>query len=85
MTVDCLGKVDGWKPVGTGGQFETTSVDLIRGSVGSGTCTNGPHTATSDAPFGLMVWGLAEYASYAYPAGGHVAPINTVVIAPLPK
>jgi hypothetical protein len=27
-----------------------------------------------------MVWGLANFASYAYPAGGNVGKINPVVV-----
>jgi hypothetical protein len=84
VTLDCAGTLTGWQPVGTGGLYEITNVDLIRGTTPNGSCNNGPHTATSQGPFGLMVWGLDEYASYAYPAGGNVAPINTVVIPPVP-
>ena len=43
------------------------------------------HTATSSGPFGLTVWGLDNFASYAYPAGGNVASINTVVVPPTPQ
>jgi hypothetical protein len=75
----------GWQPVGTSGNYEWTTVDLIRGGTGAGTCTNGPHSAKSTAPFGLTVWGLASYASYGYPAGTNIAPINTVVIPPTPQ
>ncbi|HEX7602037.1 MAG TPA: hypothetical protein VF316_10545 [Polyangiaceae bacterium] len=81
----CGGTLSGWKPLGGTGQYESTNFDLIRGGTKSGSCDNGPQVATSDAPFGVMVWGLAEYASYAYPAGGNVAPINTVVVPPTPN
>src|SRR5207253_171923 len=79
VMVDCLGTIDGWKPVGTTGDYEITNVDLQRGSP-VGTCANGRHFASSAAPFGLMVWGLDRVASYAYPAGGNVGKINPVVI-----
>jgi hypothetical protein len=85
VTLDCAGTLTGWVPVGTQGLYETTNIDLVRGGVGNGTCNNGPHTASSKGPFGLMVWGLDYYVSYAYPAGGNVAPINTVVVPPVPK
>ncbi len=78
VTIDCLGAITGWKPVG-GTEYETTNVDLQRGSP-VGTCTNGRHTATSDGAFTITVWGLSEYASYAYPAGGNVGKINDVII-----
>ena len=50
-----------------------------------GSCYNGAHTATSEVPFGLTVWGYDQYASYAYPAGMSVEPINTVVVPPVPQ
>jgi hypothetical protein len=40
------------------------------------------HRATSDAPFGLTVWGWDLYTSYAYPAGMSVKPINDVQVIP---
>jgi hypothetical protein len=85
VSIDCLGTIGGWTPVGTSGNYEVTNVDLIRLGVSNMGCTNGPHSAESDGPFGLMVWGLDTFSSYAYPAGGSVAPINTVVVPPIPK
>jgi hypothetical protein len=82
VSVDCLGTVTGWSALGTTGQYEITNVDLVRGTP-NGTCTNGGHTASSSSPFGLMVWGLDNFASYAYPAGGNVAPINPVQVPPV--
>src|SRR5262249_6964236 len=46
VTVDCLGAISGWKPVGTTGEYQTTNVDLQRVNP-VGTCTNGRHTASS--------------------------------------
>ncbi|HEY8038226.1 MAG TPA: IgGFc-binding protein [Polyangiaceae bacterium] len=86
VTLDCLtGPLTGWKPVGASGNYEWTTVDLVRGGVGPGTCKNGPHSSKSAGPFGLTVWGLSTYASYGYPAGTNIAPINTVVIPPTPQ
>ena len=85
VTLDCAGKLTGWQPMGTSGKYEITNIDLVRDKTPNGSCNNGPHTAKSDGPFGLMVWGLDSAASYAYPAGGNVTPINTVVIPPTPK
>jgi hypothetical protein len=85
VTVDCLGALTGWVPVGTSGKYEVTTADLIRGGTGVNGCTNGPHVATSDGQFGMTVWGLDWYSSYAYPAGGSVATINTVVVPPVPN
>jgi hypothetical protein len=53
-----------------------TNVDLLRGGVKNGMCDNGVHTADSMGPFGLMVWGLDQFSSYAYPAGGNLSPLN---------
>jgi hypothetical protein len=85
VSLDCSGTLTGWTAVGTSGKYEITNIDLIRANIQNGTCNNGPHTAKSNGPFGLMVWGLDSYASYAYPAGGNVAPINTVVVPPVPN
>lgn len=83
VTIDCLGELGGWEPVGTSGDFEVTTVDLMRAGVGVGVgspaCTNGSHVAESGGRFGLVVWGLDSYSSYAYPGGG-----NARVLADLP-
>jgi hypothetical protein len=79
VSIDCLGTITGWQPVGTSGEYEITNVDMQRLSF-VGSCTNGRHTATSAGPFNIMVWGLANFASYAYPAGGNVGKINPVVV-----
>jgi hypothetical protein len=86
VTLDCLNApLSGWKPVGDSKNYEWTTVDLVRAGMGNGSCQNGPHTAKSDAPFGLTVWGLDTYASYGYPAGTNVSAINTVVVPPVPR
>jgi IgGFc binding protein len=79
VTVDCLGVIGNWKPVADGSMYEITNVDLQRLNP-VGTCTNGRHTASSAGAFNIMVWGLANFASYAYPAGGNVGKINPVVV-----
>lgn len=85
VTLDCIGVVSGWQPVGSAGIFEYTRVDLVAGGNPNGSCNNGVHTAKSDTPFGLTVWGWDTTVSYAYPAGMSVQPINTVVVPPTPK
>ncbi len=85
VTVDCLGTVTGWKPVGSGGDYEVAGVDLIRAFQPNGKCNNGPHVASSTGPFGLVVWGNDSYSSYGYAAGGNFSTINTVVVPPVPK
>ncbi|HEX4515234.1 MAG TPA: hypothetical protein VH054_16925, partial [Polyangiaceae bacterium] len=65
--------------------YEYTRVDLVKAKVPQGSCQNGVHTAKSDAPFGLTVWGFDDSVSYAYPAGMGTFPINGVVVNPNPK
>ncbi len=85
VTLDCAGgPLAGWKPIDSAGKYEFTNIDLIRKSVKNGQCDNGPHVASSTGPFGVMVWGVDHASSYAYPAGGNVAPINTIVLPPTP-
>ncbi len=78
VTVDCLGVVTGWTPIGASSDLETTTVDLVRAGVGIGSCVNGLHIAESDAPFGVVVWGTDAYASYAYPAGGNARQLGEI-------
>jgi hypothetical protein len=84
VNLECLGTVTGWQPIGNG-EFEIANADVVRNSLPNGACNNGPQLASSDAPFGLMVWGLSTYASYGYPAGGNASTINTVVVPPVPQ
>jgi hypothetical protein len=67
VTIDCLGVIGNWKNVGSGSEYQITNVDLQRINP-VGACTNGRHTASSAGAFNVIVWGLANYASYAYPA-----------------
>jgi IgGFc binding protein len=85
VQVDCLGTIQGWQPVGVAGKYEIAKVDLIRLGQPNMGCTNGPHVADSQGQFGLMVWGLDNYSSYAYPAGGSVATLTTIVVPPTPR
>ena len=85
VTLDCAGVLTGWLPIGAGGQYELTRIDLCVYGAGQGACNNGVHTASSNTPFGLTVWGWDPYVSYAYPSGASVEPINTVVVPPIPK
>ncbi|MCA9638687.1 MAG: IgGFc-binding protein, partial [Myxococcales bacterium] len=82
VSVDCLGELGGWKPVGQGDLYEFTTVDIIRADIPVMNCENGHHLAESEGPFGLVVWGLDSYSSYAYPAGGAAATLSDVVVIP---
>jgi hypothetical protein len=87
VTVDCLGVVGGWAAIDAAGDYQYTRVDLLRAvppgtPVEAGACGNGRHVATSNAPFGLIVYGLDTYSSYGYPAGGNAAVLSGVVVQP---
>lgn len=84
VTLDCLGKVAGWKPIG-GTKFQYAHVDLQHAGAPVGGCDNGLHTIKSDVPMGITVWGYDSASSYAYPAGASVKPINTVIVPPVPN
>ncbi|NUP08161.1 MAG: hypothetical protein HOW73_19100 [Polyangiaceae bacterium] len=94
VTLDCAGVIDGWQPIGAG-DYEYTRFDLVRDNfVMQGTCDNGRREISSDAPFGLTVWGwgsaatepfVSTYVSYAYPGGASIQPINNVVVPPIPR
>ena len=66
--------------MGQGDKYQVTTVDLFRNGVPLGSCANGQHVASSGGTFGITVWGLDDFASYAYPAGGNVASINPVIV-----
>jgi hypothetical protein len=83
--LDCMDPVGGWMPAGLSGNYEVARVMIVQDGQGVGLCNNGVHTATSEVPFGLWVWGYDPYASYAYPAGMSVEPINQVVVPPTPN
>jgi hypothetical protein len=94
VTLDCAGPLTGWTPVGLGGRYEYTRLDLVRHDFApQGNCDNGRHEISSSGPFGLTVWGWGSAetnpggngfyslaVSYAYPAGAAVQAINTVVV-----
>lgn len=85
VNIACLGPLTGWKPVGGSTEYEFATAELVWKGVGKGTCKNGGQVASSDGAFGVMVWGMDNYASYGYPAGGNIAPINAVVVPATPK
>ena len=69
VELECMGAVEGWQPVGTGGRFEYAHVELYRGGVASvPACATSQHFAWSDGNFGAVVWGTDHGASYGYPA-----------------
>jgi hypothetical protein len=86
VTLDCItGPITGWQPVGTSGKYEYVHVDVQHAGAAVGACNNGLHTISSTGLLGITVWGYDSAASYAYPAGASVKPINTVVVPPIPN
>ena len=86
VTIDCLGPIPSWTPVDNDHQF--ARVDLTTGNfMNVGQCSTGRHEASSDAPFGLQVWGWGvmgttpntQNVSYGYPGGMNVQQINDVI------
>jgi hypothetical protein len=99
VTLDCMGVLTGWQPVGSAGDYEYVRVDISSGQFqGQNGCDNGLNHASSMQPFGLTVWGwgtevtgqsgqagYSQYVSYAYPAGAGVQTINEVVVPTIPR
>jgi hypothetical protein len=91
VSLDCSGVLGGWQSVGG---FEWTRIDLLRHDFqGQNGCTAGAHSITSQAPFGVTVWGwgspettiFTSNVSYGYPAGMNVAPLNAVALPTTPR
>jgi hypothetical protein len=78
IELDCYGVVDGWAPVGDEGLYEVAHIDLYR--AGAGICAKSQQQAWSAAPFGIIVWGVDDLASYGYPAGGNTRKLNDLII-----
>lgn len=76
VTLDCVGNITGWQPLGTDGTTEYTWVDMTRGHAAVGNCGYGRHEAKSNGAFGLYVWGLDRDASYGFPAGAGSRPTS---------
>jgi hypothetical protein len=92
VSLDCAGTLSGWQNIDAEHQY--TRIDLVRHDFQpQGGCDNGRHEMTSDAPFGLTVWGWGTpetssytgYVSYGYPAGENVQTLTNVIVPPDPK
>ncbi|AKV03943.1 hypothetical protein AKJ09_10606 [Labilithrix luteola] len=80
VVLDCAGVLEGWKSITD--DFEWTYAELTRDgkprTYPAGSCTDGAHRIHSDGPFAMTVWGLASYASYAYPGGTGLRPVTDI-------
>jgi hypothetical protein len=91
VVLDCAGPLSGWEPVGD--DYQYTRLDLSTGDYQPvGSCDNGRHEITSDAPFSVTVWGWGGYSrlpsesvSYGYPAGASVGSINDIEVPATPR
>jgi hypothetical protein len=74
VTVECLGVVPNnrWTAIGNSG-WDWATIDM---NPGEAQCKPGTNEATSMDAFGIIVSGEASAASYAYPGGLALAPIN---------
>lgn len=58
VNLDCAGNLTGFQPLGSSGTYEYTRIDLSRHNFeGQNGCDNGAHEMSSEASFGLTVWG----------------------------
>lgn len=82
VVLDCAGPLEGWTPIGHSGQHEYVRIRMTKGgapqTIGSGTCSAGPHEIESKGPFAVTVWGTGQASSYAYPGGSALRTINDV-------
>jgi len=89
VELDCAGEVTGWKALDSKGDYEYLFMRLTRWfapqtfGASSSSCGYGRHEAKSTGPFSITVWGLGQTASYGYPGGMGLRPVNAVH-APVP-
>ena len=80
VVLECAGELEGFRPVGTSGEYEYTWVsltsDFASQKFASGECTYGRQEAHSDGPFAITVWGWAQDSSYGYVGGTGLRPIS---------
>ncbi|AKU96512.1 hypothetical protein AKJ09_03176 [Labilithrix luteola] len=81
VTLDCVGEVPNFRPLGAKGEYEYAWLDLTKNfNTASGTCGTGRHEAKSDGPFTVTVWGTGYFASYGYAGGTGSRPITKVQV-----
>jgi hypothetical protein len=88
VRLDCVGLLGGWQPVGRGGTYEMTRVDLSTGNFqGVGACNNGVHTieatlarvvdgaAPPTPSLGVTIWGWGN--DITWPSDDETNPLFT--------
>ncbi len=87
VELGCAGEITGWQPLGARGEYEYAFVQMTRyfqlEKFGESSCGYGRHEAKSEGPFSLTVWGIGLTASYGYPGGMGLRPVNSVEV-PVP-
>jgi len=64
VSLDCMGNLTGWLPVGSAGQYEYAQIAISSGNFqGQNGCDNGRHEIKSTLPFGMTVWGWGSAAT----------------------
>ncbi len=80
VDLECAGPIEGWRPLGTSGEYEYAFVKLtdafLPQKFAKGECSYGRQEARSDGPFAITVWGMGIDASYGYVAGTGLRPVN---------
>ncbi len=88
VVLDCAGEVSGWRSLDSKGEYEFAWVRITHAftpeKFGDSSCGYGRHEAKSNGPFSVTVWGLSKDASYGYPGGMGLRPVNTVTV-PVPN
>ncbi|MBX3205293.1 MAG: IgGFc-binding protein [Labilithrix sp.] len=88
VELECAGEIEGFRSLGSSGEYELTWVRLTRGAAGvkfpKGACGYGRHEAKSEGPFSVTVWGTGDFASYGFAGGMGNRPLSPVTI-PVPK
>lgn len=86
VVLDCAGAIQGWRSITS--DLEYARSDLMTSNfMPIGACSTGVHRIHSGAPFGITVWGWGTLAtatpgaSYGFPGGMDVKPINPVVLS----
>lgn len=88
VTLDCVGEVPDFKPLGTSGQYEFAWLKLTAGGVGQSfdggaACGYGRHEVSSTGDFSVYVWGMGYDASYGYPGGMGSRPLSNITGPPV--
>lgn len=87
VELSCGGEISGWKPLGTGGEYEyawvTLTTSFTEPFAKDGCSSYGRQEAHSKGAFAVTVWGIGNAASYGYVGGTGLRPANDAVPVPI--